>query len=228
MLFKVCRSAGVVLALTAGPVLAADDTVEHILAPAADSYNYAYNQPHGALNFFPLFTDEGADLQSVGMIAYDLTGLGVDPAAIIAVRLEFTVASAQNNYGMGGPSGVVQVYDRSFGFDESDPNPPIAMTGDPLVELLRLVNDVSLLSLEGDALTALVQEWVTDPQSNNGLALALIPEAGNTETFWMALRTKEWSEPSQHPRLIVTELIPAPSTGLLVMAGALSSLRRRR
>ncbi|HEB60532.1 MAG TPA: hypothetical protein ENJ06_01785 [Phycisphaeraceae bacterium] len=216
------------LALTAGVATASDDTVEYVVPAAADSYNYPLNAPHGGLNYMAMFYDQEDGRRAVGMIAFDVGDLAIEAADIVSARLEFTVGAASNSFDLDGDSGILGVYNRDAAFDESDPNPPVGMTGDALVESLLQVGDLGMFTMESPDLMGLVQQWVADPAQNMGLDLAFDPVAGASDTFWLALRTREWMVADEQPRLVITAAVPAPGSAMLLVTGALSGLKRRR
>jgi hypothetical protein len=210
----------------APPVLAQVDEI--IVDVTADSFNYAGQAlPHGDMTFMPIFTDNDDGRVAVSMFYFDLSDLDLVGDEIVDARIELTVGAARQDYNLLGDSGIARLYQREELFDETEQDPDTSSIGDPLVELTRFADDESLVVLEGAGLTDLVSLWVDEPTMNAGLDLAFDVVDGNNDTFWFALRTKEWANGTQQPQLIISTIIPGPATGLMIGAGWLAARRRR-
>ncbi len=228
MISKVCRSASIVLALSAGAVLA-DDTVEHVFTPSADSYQHWANQPHGDAPFLELYELFNPHQEGVGMIAFDLSLLvGIAPENLISAELQlFPLYSGQTPL-FDGDSGVLSLLERGSSFDEIEPNPAPDSIGDPLAELSLSVDDLSPIALNTAELLEVVRGWTVDPAGNYGLDVYFSAPTGAGATHLLAIHSSETDVAGFEPRLVVMEQVPLPGTSILLVAGALSSTRRRR
>lgn len=228
MLFKLGPTAGAALLVCAGTALAGGVAVEHVIEPSADSYYWWANQPHGDKPYLEMFQDLVGDRQSIAMMAFDLSAFaGVDPAWITSARLELVAGYSENAWNFNGDWGLLNIKQRASAFDEIDPNPAPDSIGDPLAELFVPMGTFDPMVLEGQGLLDLVRDWVADPQTNFGVDIYFEALADTNFTFYMAIGSRHNQDVELRPRLIVTE-IPAPSTALLVLSGALGVARRRR
>ncbi len=229
MLFKVCQGAGVVLALSAGPVLA-DDTVEHVFFPSADSYQHWANEPHGDAPFLEMYEIITPHREGVAMMAFDLSALaGVDSENLIAAQLQLFPFYSGQTGNFSGDQGVISVMKRASAFDELDPNPGPDSIGDVLAELTLDVGSLDPFALATAGLLDEVRDWTVNPDTNYGLDIYLRAVAGADASFYLAIHSSEAVDADFQPRLVVTEqIIPLPGTSVLLLAGALRCSRRRR
>lgn len=210
----------------APPALAQVDEI--VVDVTADSFNYAGQAlPHGDMTFMPIFTDFDDGRVAVSMFYFDLSDIDLGGDEIVDARIELTVGAARQDYNLLGDSGIARLYQREVLFDESEQNPDTSSIGDPIVELTRFADDESLVVLQSGGLADLVSLWIDEPDMNAGLDLAFDVAGDNNDTFWFALRTKEWANGVQQPQLIISTIVPGPATGLLVGAGWLATRRRR-
>jgi hypothetical protein len=230
MYSKVCRSAAVAVALSAGPAALAANTVEHVFTPSADNYRHWANLPHGDQPFLEMYEIVDPAIEGVGMMAFDLSGLvGVDPANLISAELQiFPRYSGQAGL-IDGDAGLFNIMARDSAFDEIDPNPLPDSTGGILAEVPVSVGSLSAISLTSPTFLDEVRGWAVNPAMNYGLDLYLSSTDDVNASFYLAIHSSEAADPSLVPQLVVTEqVIPAPSAGLLVLVGALGSMTRRR